>query len=340
MLSRGYFIGEIVDALSEVSAQASTRGRLGLTDLHKHAENFFMTILNLAYSYSLSNLNEERSNAPGLDLGDPTNGVAFQITTERTSQKVNHTLGKLTSEQIKAYPKVRILMIGGKQSTYSLDKELCEEVSFTEADIWDTDVLGKRCMDLPIDVLQSIYNHIRAEIARVRIDLEIPDAEGNFPTNIADYTEAIAKPRMSDLTKFNAYLGVDGDREPIETTRAALEALSKNLAALPRITREFLAVMIERRETEDRPGRRGDIEINADKLERISRYPDFEGELRVLSSYGFVHLDEPTESGESHYWQIRFPGTPGDYELFILDYIEKHDIALNGPLVSLDFTAF
>jgi hypothetical protein len=113
LLTRGYFIGEIVDALSDVAGQVSTRGRLGLFDLNKHAEDFFKTILNHLYSYSLENLNAERSNAPGLDLGDRSNGIAFQITAERTSAKVNNTLAKLSDEQIKAYPKIRILMIAG-----------------------------------------------------------------------------------------------------------------------------------------------------------------------------------------------------------------------------------
>ncbi|WOH57835.1 SMEK domain-containing protein [Bradyrhizobium sp. BWC-3-1] len=66
MLTRGYFIGEIVDALSDVAGQVSTRGRLGLTDLNKHAEDFFKTILNHLLSISLVNLNTDRSNEPGL----------------------------------------------------------------------------------------------------------------------------------------------------------------------------------------------------------------------------------------------------------------------------------
>lgn len=77
MLTRGYFIGEIVDALSDVAGQVSTRSRLGLTDLNKHAEDFFKTILNHLLSISLVNLNADRSNEPGLDLGDKANKVAF-----------------------------------------------------------------------------------------------------------------------------------------------------------------------------------------------------------------------------------------------------------------------
>jgi hypothetical protein len=198
-------------------------------------------------------------------------------------------------------------------------------------------------MDLPIDVLQTIYNYLRAELARVRIELEIPDADGKYPTNVADYIEAIPKPQMSNLTKFNFYLkDAAGVAEPIETTREIFGRLSANLAQLPRITREFLTVMVERRETENRRGSHATdrVEINGDKLERISRYHDTDGELRVLQAYHFVSLDEPDIPGESHHWRIVFPGTPKDFEVNFLDYAETNHIPLNRPLVSLDFSAF
>jgi hypothetical protein len=100
--------------------------------------------------------------------------------------------------------------------------------------------------------------------------------------------------------------------------------------------------MIERRETERRHGFSGSdrIEINADKLERITRYPDREGELRVLKAYNFIDLDESERLEESNYWRISFPGTPGDFELMFLDYSEKNGIPLIRSLVSLDFSGF
>src|SRR5258708_17093339 len=95
---------------------------------------------------------------------------------------------------------------------------------------------------------------------------------------------------MADLENFNSFLEKAGLSEPIETTRQIFTELSSNLAKLPRISREFLTIMIERRETERRGGIGASdyIEINADKLERISRYPDRDGELRALGSYHFV----------------------------------------------------
>lgn len=339
MLTRGYFIGEIVDALSDIAGQVSTRGRLGLTDLNKHAEDFFKTILNHLFSLSLVNLNSERSNEPGLDLGDKTNKVAFQITATRTSAKVNDMLETLSDEQIAAYSKIRVLMIAGKQSSYTLDAGQCARASFSAEDIWDIHDLGKRCMDLTVDVLQLIYNHVHSELARIKIELEIPDTDGKYPTTLADFIEAIPKPQMSDLIKFNKLLEEEGVEEDLATTQNAFAAFSVALAKLPRITREFLVMLIERREIDRKHGN-SRIEINADKLARISRYPDNAGELRVLDAYGFVWLDEPDEAGESAHWRVILPGLSPEQRLLLLQYMEANGIPLSRPLVALDFSAF
>lgn len=325
-----------------MAGQVSTRGRLGLTDLNKHAEDFFKTILNHLLSLSLVNLNADRSNEPGLDLGDKTNKVAFQITATRTSAKVNDMLAKLSHEQIKTYTKIRVLMIAGKQSSYTLDDTLSARASFDVDDIWDIDDLGKLCMDLPVDVLQLVYNHVRSELARIKIELEIPDADGKYPTTLADFVEAIPKPQMSDLTKFNKLLEEQGLGEDLDKTQESFATLSTALAKLPRITREFLVMLIERRETERRRPLGGNdyVEINADKLVRISRYPDNDGELRVLDSYGFVRFDEPDEHGESAYWRVFLPGLALEEFLVLLEHVETIGIPLSRPLVALDFSDF
>lgn len=342
MLTRGYFIGEIIDAFSDIAGKVSTRNRLGLTDLNRHAEDFFREILNRVYKLSLVNLNEDRSNAPGLDLGDKSRGIAFQVTAQHTSAKVNETLKKLSVEQISLYPKIRVLMIGGKQQSYTLNEPDCTRVGFSEKDIWDVNVLCKRAMNLSVGELQSLYKFIRDELARVRIELEIPDADGNYPTNVADFVEVIPQPRLSDFKKFNLFLSDSGDEVPTDKMSETFAALSKSLAKLPRVTREFLTVMIQRRET-DRPagfGYSDCIEVNVDKLKRILSYPDSDGELRVLQACNFVRYDEPTEHNSSAHWRILFPGVSEELLLSIVQFVEDNGINLVSPLVHLDFGDF
>lgn len=342
MITRGHFIGEIVDALSDIKGQVSTRGKLGLTDLNRYLEDFFKVILNHLWTLSLENLNAERSNFPGLDLADKAKGWAFQVTAEKTTKKVNETLEKITEQQIKDFQHIKVLVIGVKQGSYTLDPDQCARMGFTEADIWDVDDLCKRCMDLEADVLQTLYSHIRSEVMRVRIELELPDTEGNFPTSVLKYIEEVPRPRMSDWAAYRKFVADEGLGEFAIEAEDDFRKLSAALVKLPRITREFLAVMIERRETESRRrfGGSDQMEINADRLARISSYPDTEGELRLLETYAFIYFDEPTERQESGYWRIGFPEVSDHFEDMFVDYVEKKSIPLTRPLVSLDFSDF
>ncbi|MFS8980266.1 SMEK domain-containing protein [Cupriavidus necator] len=72
---------------------------------------------------SLSNLNAERSNNPGLDLGDAAKGWAFQVTADKSGAKVKETLDKIDAEQSAKYPNIRILVIGEKQGSYTFTGE-------------------------------------------------------------------------------------------------------------------------------------------------------------------------------------------------------------------------
>lgn len=56
-------------------------------------------------------------------------------------------------------------------------------------------------MDLQLDRLQSLYDHIRSETVRVKIELEVPDAEGQYLTTVYDYIEKIPQLKMSNFER-------------------------------------------------------------------------------------------------------------------------------------------
>ncbi|MFL6863576.1 MAG: SMEK domain-containing protein, partial [Allosphingosinicella sp.] len=177
MITRGHFIGEIVDSLSDIARQVETRTKLNLNDLPVFVETFFKEVLNHLFALQLQNLNAERSNFPGLDLGDRVSGEAFQITAQRSSHKVNESLRKITDEALKDYPSVRILIVGTKQGSYTIDADQEKRVGFTEKRILDVNDMCKLTMDLSIDRLQSLFEQVRRETARVKVELEIPDED-------------------------------------------------------------------------------------------------------------------------------------------------------------------
>src|SRR5690554_3653690 len=103
MITRGLIIGKIVDDIAGLKYQIQTRNKLKLYDLTLVCEDFFREVLNLIYNYDLVNLNNERSNEPGIDLGDQRTKVAYQITSEKYSKKIKKTLKAITDEQKQTY---------------------------------------------------------------------------------------------------------------------------------------------------------------------------------------------------------------------------------------------
>lgn len=116
MITRGYLIGQIIDELTTLSNQVKSRTLLGLTDLNIFLEDFFKDILNITYDYNLKNLNTERSNNPGVDLADSSELIAFQITSTKSSEKVNKTLEKVVNSGSQ-YNQIIILILQDKQNT-------------------------------------------------------------------------------------------------------------------------------------------------------------------------------------------------------------------------------
>jgi hypothetical protein len=341
MITKGFFLGEIIDDLASIAHQVENRCQMGFTDFNRLLEDFFKDVLNLILDLNLVNLNQEHSNAPGLDLGDISAGVGFQVTSQKTSAKVNDTLDALTAEQIKAYSKIRVLVIGAKQGTYTLNADLCKKANFAESDIWDINDVCKRALDVPLDRLQVLYEYVRTAMARVKIELETPSAEGKYPTSIADYMESVPKPKTSDFTRYKQF---HQDQHPdyefdLKEIQADFTELIARLQRLPRITREFYTMLLQNRDEHQKHHLISAYSLNYDRLERICRYKDMAGELRLLESEGLARI-EPRDEDESPYVRVAVRGKSDNFHYEIVEYMEKQGVTFQKPFVSLDFSDF
>jgi hypothetical protein len=338
MITRGYYIGQIIDELTSITEKVKTRAKLGLTDLHLHLEDFYKDVLNIAFGYNLENLNKERSNSPGLDLGDENNGIAFQITGTKTTDKVNQTLNK-SARQAAIYPKIKILTLQNKQNSYSIKEEFMVPFSFTTEDIWDVNDIFKQVMHLPIDKLQQLSDLISKEVARVTIELEIPDENGKYQTNIDSYIEKIPKERFKGISSYFSFHSSKEDQYDAieEEVEEDFNNFIKTLKKLPRISRQFYAFLYERSEWDET-----EKYINADYLQRICSFPDMDGELRLLDSAGLCLFMAPDDNGESPVYLISLP-SKSNSEYFsweFNEYMESNKINIENVLVSLDFSDF
>lgn len=346
MITRGFYLGEIVDEFAAISAQVKMRNRIGFTDLSVFCESFFKDVLNCLLDADLKNLNEERSNEPGVDLGDKKKRLAVQVTSTADSKKVNSTLAKITPAQKSAYRKFIVLSICGKQQKYSLDTSLATGLNFTAKHVWDMNVLARKAVGLEIDRLESLHRLIRANVAKVKVELEVPDEVGNYPTNGYEQWEARIRPRIGDGWSFAKFSAEQGGVELAEIDHAEIEKglklLGKRLARLPRVTREFLVVLLERRES-GRSNRFKDVwsHLLHDKVVREFRGRDVEGELGILQHAGFVSIDGenryedgPTEIG------VLLCSESDELAAGFLDFVASKKLSLRRVIGDGDFSAF
>lgn len=338
MITRGYYIGQIIDELTAVSHQVKSRAGLQLYDLNRYLEDFYKDILNIVLDLKLANLNDERSNNPGLDLGDDSRGIAFQITSTKTSSKIEETLKKSVSLK-ERFPEIYILILQSKQSQYTLKNELIKPFNFNSKEhIWDVDDILKKIMPLPIERLQNIYDLVSKEVARVKIELEIPDKNGVYQTNIESYIEQIPKSQFNGIGSYYDFLNKEEEYDVSqENVTKDFKKFIKSLKKLPRISRQFYAFLLKRGEWEE--SRRF---INADYLDRICSFPDMKGELRLLSGVGLCWHQEPNDYDESATVQLETVrnSKSNEFTWEFLDYIKQKNISLEKVIVSLDFSDF
>ena len=345
MITRGHYIGEIIDELAVIAEQVYTRGKLHLFDLNTHAEQFFCDYLNVLLNANLKNLNETRSNTPGLDLGDEERKIAFQITSNADGTKVNETLKKITDDQAKKFDEIFILAVGYRQGKYTaLDTDLMQKYHFSEKSIWDVHTLTKKAMSLKIDKLQELHKLVRENTARLRIDLELPDQDGSYPTSGYKDWEERAKPKIGDGAQLLAYIQTNGfslNELQQRAVQLSITKLAIALEQLPRITREFLAMLFERREHREskRKFHATGPYVLLDKIKREYR-GDFDGELALLKRAGLIVIEEedPAEHGPA---EIFLAITDNDDLLgSFLKYIEDRKLSFRIVIGSVDFSSF
>jgi hypothetical protein len=100
-----------------------THNSIGLFDINKMAESLALKLLNEIYGYNLDNLNYDQNNYPGIDLGDKTNKIGFQISSRRDTRKFQECLEKFSRGPNKTYYNGILFLILSQEKKPQLSKE-------------------------------------------------------------------------------------------------------------------------------------------------------------------------------------------------------------------------
>lgn len=119
-------------------------------DINKISEGTSQVLLNMIYGYNLYDLNNKKYNFPGIDLGDSENGIAFQITSENSNQKILSTLKIFHENSYKIeFPKGVKFLIINKKKNNRFNKNFLEY-----QDIFD----AKKDILYPNDLVKEMQN--------------------------------------------------------------------------------------------------------------------------------------------------------------------------------------
>ena len=144
----------IRNRLAYLAATIKGASAMGQTDIHRLSETVIRPVLKIILDLpDLRNLNSEKRDFPGIDLGDPTAGVGIQVTVQANASKIRKTIRTCIRHDIhRTYPHLRVFVLTQKQSAYRFDPE--------------ADLEGKMTFDPQTDVLD--YTDILEAVATIR----------------------------------------------------------------------------------------------------------------------------------------------------------------------------
>jgi hypothetical protein len=161
---------EVAHLMALYVEEARLLSAMSLTDISAASDMFLVELFRELFDLpGLRNVNSEKSNYPGIDLGDDSTGRAFQITADASLDKVLSTLEtSIRAEVHKKYPQIQVYVVTGKQRSYkqaSIDKTIGEALKFNaKKDILDSYDVVKAFKLLELDKAERVAAIVRKHV--------------------------------------------------------------------------------------------------------------------------------------------------------------------------------
>jgi len=167
----------ITDKLSYLQTKIRNRNSLNLTDINIHAENFFRDFFD-KMGDSFSNTNFDSQNAAHIDLIDPENKRAIQITSQNDNQKITQAIEGFYKDGSKKDYKLQVLLISKDAKNYSTDFTSQGKYPFNhKEDVIDIRRLLAKINNEKVPVINSIARFLEDQIVIERRRTESKEVE-------------------------------------------------------------------------------------------------------------------------------------------------------------------
>lgn len=120
MNERELIIKQISEEFTKWEVGLRNLGSMNLLDAHVFSEDTVCELLNLIFDYQLVNSNRIKQNFPSIDLADRSNSVCFQVTSVKSSGKIQRTIDAFLKHELNLeFNELFIVILGRKQGSYS-----------------------------------------------------------------------------------------------------------------------------------------------------------------------------------------------------------------------------
>jgi hypothetical protein len=195
---------EIIKLLSNFVAEVKGSAASGHQDINKTSEGFLRDLFREVFGLSnLKDLNEEKPNFPGLDLGDDAAGVAFQATSEHKVEKIQETLKTVIRHQLhERFPKIKVYILTERQNSYSqpaIDRICGSELKFdTDKDVLDYRDILKECSTFSPLRKERVLNVLREHLKWQ--NLELRDSRKEIESSLVHIPQSWCHETTNDET--------------------------------------------------------------------------------------------------------------------------------------------
>lgn len=112
MFPRRDNLSKIQKYLRNIEVDVEVNNYCSFYDINIISENFCKDLLNISFDLKLENVNLFKNNEKAIDLADRENGIAIQVTSEKTLKKIRHTFNEYIDEGLnKIYPSLYIITL-------------------------------------------------------------------------------------------------------------------------------------------------------------------------------------------------------------------------------------
>ncbi|MFZ3196052.1 MAG: hypothetical protein WA181_07615, partial [Bacillus mycoides] len=265
--------------------------------------------------------------------------IGVQVTTEKTSKKINQTLKKITADQIKKYDRFLIVILGKKQEKYSIDGALAKKLKWSERDIIDIYDIEKEILSLKPLKMKEVYKFLDESLIKFYGELGFDSTPSGEDTSLLSSVEIVPattfvncnKIALVQKEKYDSTMDPTQMQEVNEASRKLFEILKR----LPRITREFYYVVVSRSEWHKIAGA---YYARDEIIKRVIRIPEdrYYEEISMLQEVHILNLCEE----DVYHKSLMLDGycKAADCLYYIIEAANHYDLSLKEILVELKFS--